>query len=167
MMFVPRTDNQEILPTSIKSAYECIEDLHQESTLAHEGYLHQEGGDCEILKKRFFKLQGTSLIAHSEFSHKTRAKINLSKIVDVIYVDEKDINKSSANYRNFSDVILVPHSFKIRFANGEVIDFGAPNRAEKLEWVTILEKIVYRNKFRRQPWVELMIEGARYKAGTS
>lgn len=163
MMFVPRTDNQEILPTSIKSAYECIEDLHQESTLAHEGYLHQEGGDCEILKKRFFKLQGTSLIAHSEFSHKTRAKINLSKIVDVIYVDEKDINKSSANYRNFSDVILVPHSFKIRFANGEVIDFGAPNRAEKLEWVTILEKIVYRNKFRRQPWVKLMIEGARTK----
>lgn len=163
MMFVPRTDNQEILPTSIKSAYECIEDLHQESTLAHEGYLHQEGGDCEILKKRFFKLQGTSLVAHSEFSHKTRAKINLSKIVDVIYVDEKDINKSSANYRNFSDVILVPHSFKIRFANGEVIDFGAPNRAEKLEWVTILEKIVYRNKFRRQPWVKLMIEGTRTK----
>ncbi|KSA02432.1 uncharacterized protein AC631_01801 [Debaryomyces fabryi] len=163
MLFVPRTNNQEILPTSIKSAYECIEDLNQESNLTHEGYLHQEGGDCEILKKRYFKLQGTSLVAHSEFSHKTRAKINLSKIVDVIYVDETDINKSSANYRNFSDVILVPHSFKIRFANGEVIDFGAPNRNEKLAWVAILEKIVYRNKFRRQPWVKLMIEEANAK----
>lgn len=163
MLFVPRTNNQEILPTSIKSAYECIEDLQQESNLTHEGYLHQEGGDCEILKKRYFKLQGTSLVAHSEFSHKTRAKINLSKIVDVIYVDETDINKSSANYRNFSDVILVAHSFKIKFANGEVIDFGAPNRNEKFEWVAILEKIVYRNKFRRQPWVKLMIEEAGEK----
>lgn len=165
MLFIPRTEEQEILPTSTKSAYECISDINQEFNMSHDGYLHQEGGDCEIWKKRYFKLRGTSLIAHSEVSHKTRAKINLTKIVDVIYVDENDINKSSANYRNFSDVILVPHSFKIKFANGEIMDFGAPNRDEKVEWVSILEKIVYRNKIRRQPWVKLMLQDGTSQIG--
>ena len=64
---------------------------------------------------------GTSLLAHSEISHKTRAKINLSKVVDLIYVDKENIDRS--NHRNFSDVLLLDHAFKIKFANGELIDF--------------------------------------------
>ncbi|KAK6461575.1 hypothetical protein DFJ63DRAFT_319830 [Scheffersomyces coipomensis] len=162
MLFVPRVDAREVLPTSIKSAYEGVHELGQEFNLTHEGYLHQEGGDCEIWKKRFFKLYGTSLIAHSEFSHKTRAKINLAKIVEVIYVDKENIKNSSTNYRNFSDVLLVEHAFKIRFANGEIIDFGAPNKSEKMQWISIFEKITHRNKFRRQPWVKLMLQEAGY-----
>ena len=123
----------------------------------HLDVYKRQGGDCEVWKKRFFKLDGTSLIAHSEFSLKTRAKINLAKVVEVIYVDKENINRSNGNYRNFSDVLLVEHAFKIRFANGELIDFGAPNREEKLEWISLLEKIIYRNKFRRQQWVKLMV----------
>ena len=130
--------------------------MNQEFNTTHEGYLHQEGGDCPIFKRRFFKLQGTSLLAHSEMSHKTRAKINLSKVVDIIYVDKENINRSK--YRNFSDVLLVEHSFKIKFANGELIDFCAPNKKEMKQWIDILELIVYRNRFRRQPWVKLMIQ---------
>lgn len=158
MLFVPRTDAHEILPSSIKSAQESIGDLLQEANFNYEGYLHQEGGDCEIWKRRFFKLHGTSLIAHSEYSHKTRAKINLAKVVEIIYVDKENLQRSPQNYRNFSDILLVEHAFKIKFANGEIIDFGAPNKKEKDEWISIIEKIVYRNKFRRQPWVKLMIE---------
>ncbi|RCK64834.1 Bud site selection protein BUD4 [Candida viswanathii] len=156
MLFVPRSDPREVLPTSIRTAYESIEELNQEFNTTHEGYLHQEGGDCPIFKRRFFKLQGTSLLAHSEISHKTRAKINLSKVVDIIYVDKENINM--AKYRNFSDVLLVEHSFKIKFANGELIDFCAPNKKEMKQWIHILELIVYRNRFRRQPWVNLMIQ---------
>ncbi|ODV78673.1 DUF1709-domain-containing protein [Suhomyces tanzawaensis NRRL Y-17324] len=157
MLFVPRTDQHEILPTSIKSAYESIDDLQDESSQSFEGYLFQDGGDCDTWKRRFFKLKGTSLIAHSEFSHKTRAKINLAKVVEVIYVDKENIHKSSINYRNFSDVMLFDNAFKIRFANGEIIDFGAQNKYEKQEWITTIERIVYRNKFRRQPWVKAML----------
>lgn len=156
MLFVPRSDPREVLPTSIRSAYESIQELNQELNTTHEGYLHQEGGDCTIFKRRFFKLQGTALLAHSEISHKTRAKINLSKVVDIIYVDKENINRD--NYRNFSDVLLVENSFKIKFANGELIDFCAPNKREMKQWVNILELIVYRNRFRRQPWVNLMIK---------
>lgn len=158
MLFIPRKEEQEILPTSIKSAYESVTELQEEVRFIHEGYMFQEGGDCEIWKKRFFKLHGTSLIAHSEYNHKTRAKINLSKIVDVIYVDKENLNNSSINYRNFSDVLLMDHSFKVKFANGEIIDFGAPNKEEKLAWISIFERIIYRNRFRRQPWVKLMLE---------
>lgn len=158
MLFVPRTDAHEVLPSSIKSAQESIGDLLQEANFNYEGYLHQEGGDCEIWKRRFFKLHGTSLIAHSEYSHKTRAKINLAKVVEIIYVDKENLQRSPQNYRDFSDILLVEHAFKIKFANGEIIDFGAPNKKEKDEWISIIEKIVYRNKFRRQPWVKLMIE---------
>lgn len=157
MMFVPRTLNLEVLPSSIKSAYEGIYALKKEIEAHMEGYMHQEGGDCEVRKRRYFKLSGTSLIAHSEFSHKTRAKINLAKVVDVIYVD-KDNSHSQQNYRNFSDVLLLENSFKIRFGNGEVIDFGAPNHTEKMEWIRLIEKIIQRNKFRVQPWVKIMMD---------
>lgn len=158
MLYVPRSEEYEILPTSIKSAYESLDDLKSERSLSLEGYLHQEGGDCEVWKRRWFKLQGTSLIAHSEFSHKTRAKINLAKVVEVIFVDKENIGQSSTNYRNFSDIMLMENSFKIRFANGEIIDFGAPSKTEKTLWIKTIQEIVYRNKFRRQPWVKLMQE---------
>ncbi|KAL6451633.1 BUD4 Bud site selection protein BUD4 [Candida maltosa Xu316] len=160
MLFVPRSDPREVLPTSIRTAYESIDELNEELHTTHEGYLHQEGGDCPIYKRRFFKLQGTSLLAHNETTHKTRAKINLSKVVDIIFVDKENINRS--NYRNFSDVLLVENSFKIKFANGELIDFCAANKKEMNQWIDILESIVYRNRFRRQPWVNLMLKENNY-----
>lgn len=156
MLYVPRSDPREILPTSIRSAYESINELNNEQNNYFEGYLHQEGGDCPIYKKRFFKLMGTSLLAHSEISHKTRAKINLSKVVDLIYVDKENIDRS--NHRNFSDVLLLDHAFKIKFANGELIDFCAPNKQEMKLWIQNLQEIIYRNRFRRQPWVNLMLQ---------
>lgn len=157
MLYVPRTELHEALPTSIKSAHDVVELLGREQTISHHGYLNQDGGDCDGLKRRFFKLQGHWLVAHSEFSHKTRAKINLSKIVDVIYVNKgSDIVTAQKVARNFSDVLLVPESFKIRFSNGETIDFGAPNMAEKFQWISLFEQICQINKYRRLPWVQAM-----------
>ncbi|RKP29749.1 DUF1709-domain-containing protein [Metschnikowia bicuspidata] len=157
MLFVPRTEPHEIMPLSIKSAYECLDDLRREMRRVLEGYLHQEGGDCDTWKKRWFRLQGTSLIAHSEYSHKTRAKINLANVAEVVYVDTQGCIRVPGG-RNFSDILLMQHAFKIRFADGEVIEFGAPNAAEKMQWIQAIQEIVYRNKFRRMPWVHTMLE---------
>lgn len=157
MLYIPRSDEKEVLPTSIRLAYDITQETKQSINTKFEGYLHQEGGDCEVWKRRFFKLEGTSLIAHSEFSHKTRAKINLAKITEVLYFDEENITKPSNKQRNFSDLLLVQHSFKIKFANGEVIDFSAPNKDEKLHWISLLENIIRRNRLRQQPWVNLML----------
>lgn len=156
MLYIPRTELHESLPTSIKSTNDIINELVTERDLRYEGYMTQDGGDCDSLKRRYFKLIGTSLIAHSEFSHKTRAKINLAKIIDVIYVDNGR-PETAAKARNFSDVLLVPDSFKIKFANGEIIDFSAPNGLEKANWVTIFETIAQHNRFRRLPWVKTMM----------
>ncbi|KAI5958496.1 BUD4 [Candida pseudojiufengensis] len=167
MLYIPKSEPNEILPTSIKSAYSSLQELNNELSVYNEGYLHQEGGDCEIWKKRWFKLYATSLIAHSEFNHKTRAKINLNKIIDVQYIDKENLNhlhqskKTSGGNgggRNFSDILLVEHSFKIKFGNGEIIIFGAPNYKEMKKWIEILENIIIRNKIRRQPWIKLMMK---------
>lgn len=157
MLFIPRSELHESLPTSMRSAGEIVDQLVNENNIRYEGYLSQDGGDCESLKRRFFKLEGSSLIAHSEFSHKTRAKINLTKIIDVIYYDNNR-PETTAKARNFSDVLLVPDSFKIKFANGEMIDFGAPNKSEKYQWIKYLETIAQHNRYRRLPWVKKMLE---------
>lgn len=162
MLFVPRVEEWECLPTSIKSAYDTASLILREAEFTHEGYMHQEGGDCETWKKRFFKLNGSSLIAHSEYSLKPRAKINLSKIVEVIYLDKENA-RSTGNYRNFSDGLLFEHAFKVKFANGETIEFGADNGREKAAWISILQKLVHRNKLRHQPWVKLMMQDAAIK----
>ncbi|EGV60936.1 DUF1709-domain-containing protein [Yamadazyma tenuis ATCC 10573] len=162
MLFIPRSEMHEALPTSIRSASEVISQLLNENQLRYEGYLTQDGGDCESLKRRFFKLEGTSLIAHSEFNHKTRAKINLAKIIDVIFVD-RNRPETAQKARNFSDILLVPDSFKIKFANGEIIDFGAANNHEKYQWISYFETIAQHNRFRRLPWVKAMLEQAKTK----
>lgn len=159
LLFVPKTEEWESLPTSIKSAYDTASLILREAEFSHEGYMHQEGGDCETWKRRFFKLEGSTLIAHSEFSLKPRAKINLSKVVEVIYLDREN-TRLTGNYRNFSDGLLFEHAFKVRFANGETIEFGAHNGREKAIWISILEKLVHRNKLRHQPWVKLMTQDA-------
>ncbi|CAN3368971.1 bud site selection protein Bud4p [Diutina catenulata] len=158
MLFVPRTDAHEVLPSSMRQAYESIASLQADLRNTCEGYMYQEGGDCDVLKRRFFKLQGTSLIAHSEFSHKTRAKINLSKVVAVKYVDKENVR--TEQFRNFTEVMLLEHAFQIKFANGETIDFGATTDAEKMRWIELIETIIAKNKFRRQPWVKTMLEHA-------
>jgi hypothetical protein len=160
MLFVPRTDSYEVLPTSMRNAMENVEQLKKEATFYKEGYMHQEGGDCDIWKRRFYKLTGTSLIAHSEFSHKSRAKINLSKVVDVIYID-KENTETIKKYRNFSDFAILDHAFKIKFANGEIIGFSASSHDEKVEWIKLIETIITRNKFRRQPWVKVMLQASQ------
>lgn len=158
MLFVPRTDAHEVLPLLMRQAYELIALLQADLRNTCEGYMYQEGCDCDVLKRRFFKLQGTLLIAHLEFSHKTRAKINLLKVVAVKYVDKENVR--TEQFRNFTEVMLLEHAFQIKFANGETIDFGATTDAEKMRWIELIETIIAKNKFRRQPWVKTMLEHA-------
>lgn len=165
MLYIPKTQKSEAMPTSIGHAYRSIEQLQHESQVEIDGYMNQEGGDCEVWKRRFFKLRGTALIAHSEISHKSRSKINLSKVVDVVYMDKENTgegqphgNNPRRNVRNFTDGLFFENAFQIRFANGEVITFGATNESEKHAWVSAIERIIYDNQFRRLPWVRLMLE---------
>lgn len=152
MLFIPRTSPLETLPPSIKIGYKIANHLVEQSKIRYEGFLFQEGGDCDLWKRRFFKIEGTKLIAHQETSKKPRAQINLLKVVDILHDGKK-----SSNERNFTDEILMSDCFKLKFLNGEIINFNAETKELKDEWIKKLERVVELNKF-HQPWVKLLTQ---------
>ncbi|GMF99736.1 unnamed protein product [[Candida] boidinii] len=196
MLFVPRTSKYEVLPISIKNAYQQVYQVKQLVSVKHEGYLYQEGGDIDIWQRRFFKLDGYDLVAHNETTMKPRAKINMKKVIDIDYAekkepsddeDDKDVIekeegmrgldngsgsviggsseksikahvKNSLSTRHISETLLLSNGFKLKFLDGETIDFGADSKLEKDEWLKIFDQLIAKQQFGRQPWVKLMIE---------
>jgi hypothetical protein len=61
----------------------------------------------------------------------------------------------------------VEEGFRIRFANGETIDFYADSRAHKDEWMEVLSQVVGRpeNGTKKMGWTDLVL--AREKAGVN
>ncbi|KAG7808784.1 hypothetical protein KL921_003866 [Ogataea angusta] len=156
MLFVPRTSEHETLPTSIKNAYEQVEQVRSTLAARHEGYMYQEGGDIDAWTRRYFKLDGYDLSAHHETTRKLRARINLRRVVDVEYAG-KPVSDGQTTRRVYSDRLLLNDAFRVRFANGETIYFGCDSKNEETAWVDLMEAIVARNCFRRQPWVKKML----------
>lgn len=148
MLYIPRTSPLENLPPSIKIAQAVADHVLEQSNIKFEGYLFQEGGDCELWKRRFFTIQGTSMVAHTEDTRKPRAQINLLKVVEVIYSGKKRL----PHQRNVTEDVLITDGFKLKFKNGEVINFNADTSQLKSEWIRVLEKIVDLNRL-HQPWV--------------
>lgn len=122
-----------------------------------EGCLSQLGGDCKYWRRRYFKLNGVAftLTAYSESSRKPRVSINLRKAVRIIE-DKKtltndDGSSGSSNSKNrrrsaFAEqeegFMFVNEGFRVRFANGEIIDFYADDQATKKEWVKGLRQVI-------------------------
>lgn len=157
MLYIPRTSPLESLPPSIKIAKTVANHLIEQEEIKYEGYLYQEGGDCELWKRRYFKLDGTKLIAHHETSKKPRAQINLLKVVNIIYSGKKSLK----DQRNVTEEILMSDTFKLVFKNGEIINFNSETKELKDEWIKKLEKAIELNKF-HQPWSRLLIENKQY-----
>lgn len=152
MLFLPKSSPDEKLPSSISSALRHLTQARDRMGIKHDGFMFQEGGDCMLRRRRFFKLEGSDLIAHDESTRKPRAKLNLKKVSEVIYI--QDGVKSS---RNFSDSLLLNDSFRLLFCDGETVDFVAENREEKKVWVTAIQDAVRCSAFVHQPWVKLMV----------
>lgn len=165
MLFIPRSKHNEIFPPSISVAFHSMEQYQLQLSVKHEGYLLQYGGDCSYLKKRYFNLLGTDLIAHNAQTKKTRIKINLIKAVSIILKDETNKNSQNRSHNNhYFDGESSDHNygdneyeFLIKFINGEFITFVAASAFEKLNWLRCLNSVISRNKY-RQPWVKIMCE---------
>ena len=119
----------------------------------YEGALSQQGGDCTHWRRRFFRLQGGKLTAYHEHTHQKRAVINLVKATRL--VDDKSMllaaegqgtggsgRRKSAFAEEDEGYAYVEEGFRIRFANGETIDFYADSRAEKEAWMWVLSQVV-------------------------
>lgn len=59
--------------------------------------------------------------------------------------------------------MFVEEGFRIRFANGEVIDFYADSGAEKSEWMKVLSEVVGKagSSSQSKPWVEMILKRER------
>ncbi|KAI1777654.1 DUF1709-domain-containing protein [Hypoxylon cercidicola] len=156
LLFVPRPkgSSDDDMP---KSMTMCIRDLKvAEERLSKnwEGHLSQQGGDCPYWRRRYFKLVGTKLTAYHETTRQPRATINLSNAKRLID-DRRQLTDPETTGRNgkrrrsaFAEeeegYMFVEEGFRIRFNNGEIIDFYADTREDKHGWMKALGDVIGR-----------------------
>ncbi|KAF5094989.1 hypothetical protein D0Z00_003318 [Geotrichum galactomycetum] len=152
-----RETDKRALEERVKAQKEAQEQERRNAT-KHEGFLSQLGGDCTYWRRRFFKLDGPELTAYSETTRKPRASINLVKAIRVVEdkstLTEKMVSvgneKSAAGRRRRKSAfaeqeeafMFVDSGFRIRFSNGEIIDFYADTMERKEEWVQVLKNVI-------------------------
>ncbi|KAI9796615.1 MAG: Bud site selection protein bud4 [Piccolia ochrophora] len=154
VLFVPKpkgaTDAD--MPKSLNGCIRDLQDAEASATRQWEGHLSQQGGDCPYWRRRFFKLDGSKLTAYHEATRQPRATINLAKASKLI--DDKSSlmqregtakkggRRKSAFAEEEEGYMFVEEGFRIRFANGEVIDFYADSAADKDGWMRVLADAV-------------------------
>ena len=157
LLYIPKPKNakDEEMPKSMNSAVRELRDAEarlKEAPKEFEGHLSQQGGDCPYWRRRFFKLVGTKLTAYHETTLQPRATINLAKAVKLIddksQLMQKEIStkgggrRKSAFAEEEDGYMYLEEGFRIRFANGEVIDFYADSTNTKDEWMKALTQVI-------------------------
>lgn len=179
LLFVPRPkgSTDDDMPKSMNS---CIRELKaSEERLSRnwEGHLSQQGGDCPYWRRRYFKLVGTKLTAYHETTRQPRATINLSNAKRLIddrrqLTNPETIGRSGKRRRSaFAEeeegYMFVEEGFRIRFNNGEVIDFYADTPEDKEGWMKVLGDVIGRGTGdeddgagvnSRRKWCELVLK---------
>ncbi|KAF2456332.1 cell division protein anillin-domain-containing protein, partial [Lineolata rhizophorae] len=158
LLYVPRPRGalEEELPRSMSSATRELREAEEVKGRLFEGCLSQQGGDCPYWRRRFFRLQGTKLTAYHETTRQPRATINLSKATKLID-DRRQLTQEHVSSRGggrrksaFAEeeegYMFVEEGFRLRFANGETIDFYADDAASKDGWMKVLEDVVRSNQ---------------------
>ncbi|KAA8893260.1 cell division protein anillin-domain-containing protein [Sphaerosporella brunnea] len=150
LFFVPKPKgaSDKDLPKSMNAAIRELREAESLMDREWEGNLSQQGGDCPFWRRRYFKLKGVRLTAYHEATRQPRATINLSKAVKLIDDRRTLVENTVAGpgktrrKSGFSEdeegYMFVEEGFRIRFANGEVIDFYADSAEEKRAWLKIL-----------------------------
>ncbi|GAB0139079.1 hypothetical protein EsDP_00007295 [Epichloe bromicola] len=156
LLFVPRpkiaTDDD--MPKSMNSCVRELRAAEERLSRNWEGHLSQQGGDCPYWRRRYFKLVGSKLTAYHEATRQPRATINLSNAKRLID-DKRALTEAETTGRGgkrrrsaFAEeeegYMFVEEGFRIRFNNGEVIDFYADTAEDKEGWMVILSDVVGR-----------------------
>jgi Cell division protein anillin/PH domain len=185
LLFVPKPKGakDEDMPKSMNS---CVREMKEvEASLARswEGHLSQQGGDCpvssniaELLitanvvqywRRRFFRLCGSKLTAYHETTGQPRATINLAnaqKLIDdrrALTQKETTGKGGSRRKSGFAEeeegYMFVEEGFRIRFANGEVIDFYADSARDKEGWMKVLDQCIGKEVVGRG-WCDIVLK---------
>ncbi|KAI0381002.1 DUF1709-domain-containing protein [Hypomontagnella monticulosa] len=181
LLFVPRPkgSTDDDMPKSMSSCIRELKAAEERLSRNWEGHLSQQGGDCPYWRRRYFKLVGTKLTAYHETTRQPRATINLSNAKRLIddrrqLTDPETMGRNGKRRRSaFAEeeegYMFVEEGFRIRFNNGEIIDFYADTREDKQGWMTVLGDVIGRtrgddddgsgsNPGGRRKWCELVLK---------
>ncbi|ROW14394.1 hypothetical protein VPNG_03973 [Cytospora leucostoma] len=159
LLFVPRPKGatDEDMPKSMNSCIREMKAAEERRSRNWEGPLSQQGGDCPFWRRRYFKLVGTKLTAYHEATRQPRATINLANakrlIDDRRALTEKETTGKNGKRRRsaFAEeeegYMFVEEGFRLRFNNGEIIDFYADSAADKEGWMKVLSDVIGRDSF--------------------
>ncbi|KAF2751440.1 DUF1709-domain-containing protein [Sporormia fimetaria CBS 119925] len=172
LLYVPKPKNatDDDMPKSMNACIRELREAEQVKGKQFEGHLSQQGGDCPYWRRRYFRLDGTTLTAFHETTRQPRATINLAKAKKLI--DDKTAlqkpsqtkgghRRRSAFAEDEEGYMFVEEGFRIRFANGEVIDFYADTTAQKEEWMSVLSEIVGKDVASGKAWTEMVLQKER------
>ncbi|GAB1209645.1 hypothetical protein APSETT445_008426 [Aspergillus pseudonomiae] len=176
LLFVPKPKGakDDDMPKSMNACIREMREAESVSSRSWEGFLSQQGGDCPFWRRRFFKLQGSKLTAYHETTRQPRATINLSKAAKLIddrsSLMQKETTtkgggrRKSAFAEEEEGYMFVEEGFRIRFGNGEVIDFYADSAADKEGWMKVLADAVGKGSSgssQVKQWTELVLKRER------
>ncbi|KAJ5605606.1 hypothetical protein N7510_008387 [Penicillium lagena] len=176
LLFVPKPKGMkdEDMPKSMNACIREMRDAESVAARTWEGFLSQQGGDCPFWRRRLFKLQGSKLTAYHETTRQPRATINLAKAAKLIddrsSLTQKQTStkgggrRKSAFAEEEEGYMFVEEGFRIRFGNGEVIDFYADNAADKEGWLRVMSEVVGKGSSGNgavKAWADLVLKRER------
>ncbi|KAJ4363660.1 Bud site selection protein bud4 [Neocucurbitaria cava] len=172
LLYVPKPKGakDDDMPKSMNACIRELKEAEQVKDVSWEGPLSQQGGDCPYWRRRFFRLEGTKLTAYHEATRQPRATINLAKATKLL--DDKSAlqqpsstktggRRKSGFAEDEEGYMFVEEGFRIRFANGEVIDFYADSREQKESWMKVLAETVGKDIATNKGWAAMVLEKER------
>ncbi|KAL8726501.1 MAG: hypothetical protein Q9181_006030 [Wetmoreana brouardii] len=170
----PKDAKDDDMPKSMNACIRELKEAESTSTKKWDGHLSQQGGDCPYWRRRFFTLDGSKFTAYHEVTRQPRATINLSKasklIDDKSSLIQKETSGKSGGRRKsaFAEeeegYMFVEEGFRIRFANGETIDFYADSAAQKDGWMKVLSEVVGKDLSKPRSWTDIVLAKQRAAA---
>ncbi|KAH9867788.1 hypothetical protein IAQ61_007092 [Plenodomus lingam] len=172
LLYVPKPKGatDEDMPKSMNACIRELKAAEQIKDISFEGILSQQGGDCPYWRRRFFRLDGTKLTAYHESTRQPRATINLAKasklLDDKSALQQPSATKAGGRRKSgFAEdeegYMFVEEGFRIRFANGEVIDFYADSREQKEAWMKVLTETVGKDLATNKGWAAMVLDKER------
>ncbi|KAL9102186.1 MAG: hypothetical protein Q9163_002634 [Psora crenata] len=169
----PKAAKDEDMPKSMNACIRELKEAEMVGPTKWEGNLSQQGGDCPYWRRRFFTLEGSKFTAYHEVTRQPRATINLakaSKLIDdksALMRSGKGNRRKSAFAEDEEGYMFVEEGFRIRFANGETIDFYADSAAEKDGWMKVLAEVVGKDIGKNIRWTDIVLAKQRAQASTT
>ncbi|GME61694.1 hypothetical protein GTA08_BOTSDO00620 [Neofusicoccum parvum] len=168
LLYVPKpkgaTDDD--MPKSMNACVRELKEAEESKGRVWEGHLSQQGGDCPYWRRRFFRLSGTKLTAYHETTRQPRATINLAKAAKLIddrtaLVHNRPGGRRKSGFAEEDEgYAFVEEGFRIRFGNGETIDFYADSAEQKNGWMDVLYEVVGKDAMSSsaKAWTELVFQ---------